>query len=179
MHIIKKNKIVKIVLFEKKHITQKFLNSLNNKLVNKYLDVRKSKQNKKSALKFYEELKKNKDYYLAILNNKNYFIGTLTLRKVSKKKFNDYWANNKLKKWNKNIIYIGFMITIPKYFGTKISKDSFQMGISFAFNQLKAKIILAGTEKRNASSNFNLMRNGFKLYKKTTKDFFFMLKRDL
>tara|TARA_B100001769_G_C21998997_1_gene536864 strand:- start:317 stop:847 length:531 start_codon:yes stop_codon:yes gene_type:complete len=176
MHIIKKNKFVKIVLFEKKYITQKFVNSLNSKSVNKYLDVRKLKQSIKSALIFYENIKKNEDYYLAILNNKNHLIGTITLRKVSKKRFNKFWYDNKLK-WNNHIIYIGFMITIPKYFGTKFSRDSFQMGLNFAFNQLKAKMLLAGTDKRNASSNFNLMRNGFKMYKKTNKEFFFMLKR--
>ncbi len=176
MHIIKKNKFVKIVLFEKKYITQKFVNRLNSKSVNKYLDIRKSKQSIKSSLIFYENLIKNGDYYLAILNDKNHLIGTITLRKINKKRFNEYWSDNKLK-WNNHIIYIGFMISMPKYFGTKISKDSFQMGLNFAFNQLKAKMVLAGTDKRNASSNFNLMRNGFKLYKKTTKDFYFMLKR--
>ena len=141
--------------------------------------MRKVKQNKKTAVEFYESLKKNGDYYLAVLNDKNSLIGTITLRKVSEKKFKRYWAEKqqKLLKWNQEFIYIGFMITIPKYFGTRQSKDSFQMALNFVFKQLKAKVILAGTEIRNAASNFNLMRNGFKMYKKTSKEFFFMLKR--
>lgn len=176
MNIIKKNKNIKIVFFKKKYITKKFVNALNDKLINKYLDVRKFKQNKKTALEFYKSITNSGDYYFAILNDKNFLIGTITLRKVTETKFQKYWSNTDLK-WNKDMIYIGFMITDPKYFGTKYSKDSFQMGLSIAFNQLKAKIILAGTNKKNVASNFNLMRNNFRLYKETTQSFFFMLKK--
>ena len=69
------------------------------------------------------------------------------------------------------------MIAIKKYFGTQQSKDSFIMALNFAFNRLNAKIILAKTEKKNTASNFNLMRNGFKMYKKTDKSFYFMIKK--
>jgi len=176
MNIIKKNKIIKIVSFKKRYITKKFVNSLNNKSINKYLNVRRIKQNKKTALEFLESVRKRRDHYLAILNDKNLLIGTITLSKVTEKKFIKYWTDKKLK-WNKDIIYIGFMISNPKYFGTKQSKDSFKMGLSIAFDHLKAKIVLAGTDIRNISSNFNLITNGFKMYKKTTKEFFFMLRR--
>ena len=176
MNIIKKNKIVKIVLFEKKYITKNFVDCLNSRLINRYMGVRKVKQNKKTAIEFYESFKTSGDHYLAILNDKNLLIGTITMRKVSKQKFNKYWSNKKIK-WNKEIIYIGFMILNPKFFGTQQSKDSFQMALNYGFTKLKAELILAGTEIRNAASNFNLMRNGFKMYKKTSKEFFFMLER--
>ncbi len=157
MKILKKNRIIKLVNFEKKFITKDFINSLNDNSINKYLDVRKIKQNKKTAIKYFEERKKFGDNYIAILNEKNTLIGTVTLRKVKK-----------------NIFSIGFMISKKKYFGTKYSKNSFQMALDFAFQNLKAKRILAKTEKKNISSNFNLMRNNFKLYKKTDKSFFFV-----
>ena len=157
MKILKKNKMIKLVNFETKFITKRFIDSLNNKNINKYLDIRKIKQNKKSAVKYYDERKKFKDYYIAILNEKNKLFGTITLRKLKKNTFS-----------------IGFMISKKKYFGTIYSKKSFQMALDFADKSLKAKKILAKTEKKNISSNFNLMRNNFKLYKKTDKDFFFV-----
>lgn len=159
MKIVKKNKFVKIVVFEERHITKKFINCLNDKSINKYLDVRKEKQNRKTAITYFNDREKNGDYYLGILNNKNSLIGTITLRKI-----------------NKKTVSIGFMIAIKKYFGTQQSKDSFIMALNFAFNKLNAKIILAKTEKKNTASNFNLMRNGFKMYKKTDKSFYFMIK---
>tara|TARA_B100000768_G_C11268595_1_gene372282 strand:+ start:1182 stop:1673 length:492 start_codon:yes stop_codon:yes gene_type:complete len=162
MKIVKRNKFVKIVIFEEKYITKKFINCLNDKSINKYLDVRKEKQSKKTAIKYFNEREKNRDYYLGILNNRNSLIGTITLRKI-----------------NKKTVSIGFMIAIKKYFGTQQSKDSFIMALNFAFNRLNAKIILAKTEKKNTASNFNLMRNGFKMYQKTDKSFYFMKKIDI
>ena len=157
MKILKKSKLIKLVNFETKFITKSFIDSLNNKKINRYLDIRKIKQNKKSAIKYYDERKKFKDYYIAILNEKNTLFGTITFRKIKKNTFS-----------------IGFMIAKKKYFGTIYSKKSFQMALDFANKNLKAKRILAKTEKKNVSSNFNLMRNNFKLYKKTDKAFFFI-----
>ena len=159
LKIIKKNQYVKLVVFQKKFINADFLKCLNDKSVNEYLDVGKEKQDKKKAIKYFEDRKINGDYYLAIMNENNSLIGTITLRIIKK-----------------SLVSIGFMIAKKKYFGTKHSRDSFQMALSFAFKRLKAKKILAKTEKKNASSNFNLMRNGFKLYKKTDKSFFFFKK---
>ena len=83
MKIVKKNKFVKIVVFEERHITKKFINCLNDKSINKYLDVRKEKQNRKTAITYFNDREKNGDYYLGILNNKNSLIGTITLRKIN------------------------------------------------------------------------------------------------
>ena len=176
MNIIKSNKIVKIAIFEKKYITKNFIDSLNDRLINRFMEVRKVKQNKKSAVEFYESFKKSRDHYLAILNDNNLLIGTITMRKVSEQKFNKYWSDKKLK-WNKETMYLGFMILNTKLFGTQQSKDCFQMALKYGFTKLKAKVILAGTDIRNAASNFNLVRNGFKMYKKTSKEFFFKLEK--
>ena len=76
-----KNKYVFLEPFKEKHITNSFVNSLNNKDINKYMYVRKKKQTKKTVLKYYLDRLKNKNYYYAIIENKNSkLIGTITLR---------------------------------------------------------------------------------------------------
>ena len=46
-----KNKYVSLEPFKEKHITNSFVNSLNNKDINKYLDVIKKKTDKKNRSK--------------------------------------------------------------------------------------------------------------------------------
>ena len=144
-----KNKYVSLEPFKEKHVTNSFVNSLNNKGINKYLAVRKKKQTKKTALKYYLDRLKNKEYYYAIIENKNSkLIGTITLRIAQ-----GYGV-------------IGNMICNKKYFGTIESKISFQIFLDFCFNTLNVNKLYAVTEKNNISSNFNLTINNFELIHK-------------
>ncbi len=165
---ILKNKIVSVVPFKKSHITSQFIGFLNSKSVNKYmmhsLDRRvRKKQTKKSTLRYFNERKKNNDYYFAIIKNyKKKLIGTITLRNL-----------------DKNSATIGFMIGMKKYIGSEYSRDSIRMVLDFSFKTLKLQKLYAGTNKNNIASNFCLMSNGFLLKKKTKKNFsFILLKRN-
>lgn len=165
---ILKNKIVSVVPFKKSYITSQFISFLNNKIINKHmmhsLDRRvRKKQTKKSTLRYFNERKKNNDYYFAIIKNyKKKLIGTITLRNL-----------------DKNSATIGFMIGMKKYFGSEYSRDSIRMVLDFSFKTLKLQKLHAGTNKNNISSNFCLMSNGFLLKKKTKKLFsFILLKRN-
>jgi RimJ/RimL family protein N-acetyltransferase len=138
--------------------------------------VRKKKQTKKTALKYYLDRLNNKNYYYAIIENKNRkLIGTITLR-ISDK--------------NGVIILRGFGTQIPKgcgaignmicnkkYFGSLESKFSFQIFLDFSFNTLNVNKIYAGTEKNNISTNFSLIINNFKLIQKNKNNFKFMLSK--
>ena len=158
--LVLKNKYVFLEPFKEKYITNSFVNSLNNKDINKYLDIRKKKQTKKTALKYYLDRLKNKDYYYAIIENKNSkLIGTITLR------ITEGYGD------------IGNMICNKKYFGTLESKIAFQIFLDFSFKTLNLNKIYAGTEKNNISSNFNLTINNFKLIQKTKNIFTFMLRK--
>jgi RimJ/RimL family protein N-acetyltransferase len=172
-----KNKYVLLEPFKKKHITNRFVNSLNNEDINKYLVVRKKKQTKKTALKYYLNRLNNRDYYYAVIENKNRkLIGTITLRISGK---------------NRAIIIRGFdgtqipkgcgvmsyMICNKKYFGSLESKFSFQIFLDFSFNTLNLNKIYGGTEKNNISINFNLITNNFKLIQKNKYNFKFMLSK--
>ena len=70
------------------------------------------------------------------------------------------------------------MIGDTSYFGSKISKQSFNMFLCYIFDHLKYTEIHAGTEKNNISANFNIITNGFKLSKKSKLYFFFKLKKN-
>ena len=132
--LVLKNKYVFLEPFKEKHITNSFVNSLNNNDINKYLDIKKKQQTKKTALKYYLDRLKNKNYYYAIIENKNSkLIGTITLRIAQ-----GYGV-------------IGNMICNKKYFGSLESKISFQIFLDFCFNTLKVSKIYGGTEKKKYS----------------------------
>ena len=141
------NKLLSIKPFESKYINKKFISFLNNPKVNEYLEVRKKKQTLVSAKKYLNSTKKKKILYYAIFDfKKKNIIGTITLRNIGK-----------------NQCYIGCMIGDTRYFGTKISKQSFNIFLCFVFDYLNYHTIKAATIKDNVSSNFNLITNGFKL----------------
>ena len=157
---ILKSKYVTLKPFEEKDITKEFLSFLNNKLINKYLKPRK-KQNKKLALNYLNEIKKNNNYYWSIIDKRRKkLIGTITIRRISK-----------------SAAHIGFMIGNKKYHGSKQSDNSIIMALDFTFKTLNFKKINAGTEKNNISSNFNMMKNGFLLKKKKMNAFRFVLNK--
>ena len=102
---------------------------------------------------------KNKYPYYGIFSSFNKkLIGTITLR--------DY---------KKGAAYIGYMICYEKYFG------SIEVKLHFPFYIISLKIrvskIYAGTIKENISSNFNLIRNNFKIIEKNKNTFKFLLKK--
>ena len=116
---ILKNKYVTLKPFEKKNISKIFINFLNNKSVNKYLETRKKKQTKKSALNYLHQMRIKKYHYWAIIENrKKKLIGTITLRKK-----------------NKNIAYLGYMIGLKKYHGSQHSDNAFRMALDFSFKK--------------------------------------------
>ena len=156
------NQILSIKPFEKIYINKKFISFLNNPKVNKYLDVRHKKQTILSAKKYFFLTQEKKIIYSGIFDSKkSNIVGTVTLRKITNKK-----------------CYIGNMIGDTSYFGSKISKQSFNMFLCYIFDHLKYTEIHAGTEKNNISANFNIITNGFKLSKKSKLYFFFKLKKN-
>jgi hypothetical protein len=71
------------------------------------------------------------------------------------------------------------MIGDYKYIGSKQSTQSFNMFLCFVFDYFKVSNVIAGTNKFNLSSNFNLIKNGFKIFKKTKYFHFKLNKKNL
>ena len=156
-----KNQYVVLKPFEAKYITKEYVRCLNKKCINQYLSIRHKKQTIKSALNYLKNMEKNKYIYYAIFfKKKNKLIGTFTLRKLNKKD-----------------AVLGKMICYKKFFGTKESKTSVILFLSFVFNTTNFTRIYASTEKENIASNFNLIVNNFKLIKKQKNRFVFLLKK--
>lgn len=155
------NNIVEIKIFKKKFINKKFISYLNDKNINKFLSVRRKKQNQQTAIKYFNQFDNKKKFYFAIFDKKKRkLIGTITLRKISKKSF-----------------AVGFMIGNSKYIGTQYSNQAINIYLCFIFDYYEAYTIIAGTNKYNLSSNFCLIKNGFKIFKKTKKYFYFKLNK--
>ena len=51
---------------ELKDIDNEFVNNLNNKKNNKFLDIKKRKQSKKTAIDYFKKINSDGDYYLGI-----------------------------------------------------------------------------------------------------------------
>ena len=76
-----------------------------------------------------------------------------------------------------NKCMLGNMIGDYKYIGSKQSTESFNIFLCFVFDYFKAHTIIAGTNKYNLSSNFSLIKNGFKIFKKNKKHYYFKLNK--
>ena len=58
-----KNKYVTLTQFKEKHITKSFVNSLNDKEINKWMGISNTKQTIQTAKKYYLDRVSNNDYY--------------------------------------------------------------------------------------------------------------------
>lgn len=153
-----KHKNILINDFEEKNINQKFINSLNNKRLNKFLSTGKRKQFKKDAISYFQFMKKNKHIYLAVFDTKKKeFVGTITFRDQDKKRF-----------------YIGYMVCNIKYLGNEFFFNSVKLAINYVSKKYKIKEIIAGTDKKNLPSSFFLIKLGFKVIYKNDKSFKFL-----
>jgi RimJ/RimL family protein N-acetyltransferase len=155
------NKYILLKPFSAENITQKYLNSLNNKKINQFLIVGRKKQTKKSLLNYYFSRIESNDLFYSIYEKKfNKFIGTITLRVISVNKAS-----------------IGNLIFYKTYWGSTESQMAFNIFLDFVFKRIKVNNIYAGTKKFNIGSNFNLIKNNFKIIKKTKNYFYFVLNK--
>jgi hypothetical protein len=153
------NNIITIQNFEKSFINDRYISFLNDKRINKFLSTRLKKQNKNDCFKYLKKFDFKNNFFFAIFdNNSKKLIGTITAR---------------IKARNKCML--GNMIGDYKYIGSKQSTQSFNMFLCFVFDYFKVRVIIAGSNKFNLSSNFNLIRNGFYIFKKNKKFYYFQL----
>ena len=139
-------------------ISSEFIENLNNKKNNKYLDIKKKKQTKKTVFNYFQTINNDGDYYLGVFKKKK-LAGTITLRHKKKKS-----------------AHIGFLI-----FQNKNNEVNFSYQVIKALlRHMNSKKIFtrffAGTDKKNLSSNFLLTALGFKLKKIGINNFSFELK---
>ena len=143
---------------ELKDIDTQFVNNLNNKKNNKFLDIKKRKQSKKTAIDYFKKINSDGDYYLGIFA-KDKLTGTITLRHKEIKS-----------------AHIGFLIFQNKKNEVNFSYKVIKSLIKYMNSKKIFTHYFAGTSKKNLSSNFLLTALGFKLKKIRVKSFEFELK---
>lgn len=153
--ILKKNYIRD---FKKKDINKKFLESLNNQNLNKFLSTRKKKQTLRQAIKYLKYMRQQKYFYLGVFDKfNNELIGTITYRQISKESY-----------------ALGFMIANIKFLGKKNFFYAVKSSMNYFFQKYNINIIQAATNKTNIQSTFFLIKLGFKLIGKSHYSFDFV-----
>tara|TARA_B100000242_G_scaffold293140_1_gene270344 strand:- start:1429 stop:1971 length:543 start_codon:yes stop_codon:yes gene_type:complete len=112
------------------HLTREYLTWMNDKDLMKYSENRHGKHTKRSALKYYDFMKKNGNYFLAILDKKNEkHIGNIS---VYFDKIND-------------VADISILIGDTNYIKCGYGIDAWQAIILYLKDILKVRKISAGT----------------------------------
>ena len=156
-HNILKNDDYFLKPFTEKDIEDKYINWLNDKEVNKYLEIRFKKQTihliKKYINSFYEDVEK---YLWGIYASDNQeLIGTTSLYDISR---------------DHGLAHISIMIGNKNYWGTNAALESKKLVINFAFNNISIRKIIAGSYSHNLGINFTLKKLGFILEAKLKKN---------
>lgn len=152
------NKHIKLKFFDKRLINNSYLKLFKKKSIKRFLKVEKNYNLKKANNYFKEFFRTNKNLFWFIYKA-NTNIGTISLR------------------YNKNRLYLGYMIGYEKYWGKKESVHSQNIIIDYAFENLKVNELFASCNKYNLSSGFSLIKSGFECYKKKNDILMFKLKK--
>jgi len=160
--IIFKSKKILVRKFQLEDINKKFVSSLNNKNLNKFLSTGKKKQTIDDALNYFNKINKKKDIYLAVFDRikKNGVVGTITYR--------NYEGNN---------LFIGFMVCNENYIGGDFFFKAVKGSIKFMYKKFNIKKIFGGTDKKNIPSSFFLLKLGFQIKDKKSKILKFVLEK--
>ena len=142
--------------FTEKDIEEKYINWLNDREVNKYLEIRHTKQTIDSAKKYISSFYGGNEKYLwGIYSNKEELIGTINLYNIIRLH---------------GLADISIMIGDRRHWGTSAALESKKLVIDFAFKKINIRKIIAGSYALNLGINFNLKRLGFTLEAKLIKN---------
>lgn len=127
--------------------SSEYLSWLNDKKINKFLEVRFDPPKKIKDLKTFIEFHKNSKSSLlfGIFHNNN-FIGTIKLSDINE---------------NHKFAYVGIMIGNLNYHGLGYGKEAIVLVSDFAINNLKLETLYAGCYDANQSSFNTFLKSGF------------------
>lgn len=143
------------------NINKNFIQNINKKEINQFTQIQKKKQNYQTCYNYYVSRLQNKELYYSVNTSKNKFIGTVTMREISK-----YSA------------YFGILIFDKKYHGSEETKIATNIFLHYCFKKLYLKSIKVVTFKKSLGANFLYLTNNFKKFKSDKKYFHFKLKKN-
>jgi [ribosomal protein S5]-alanine N-acetyltransferase len=131
-------------------ITMDYINWLNDKEINKYLESRFIYQDLNTVKDFVSNCEKNDLIYLFGVFTKNNMkhIGNIKVGPINKRH---------------NIADIGILIGDKKFWGKGIATQAITVLIDFGFNQLNLEKITAGCYEKNTASKKAFEKAGFKV----------------
>ncbi len=156
-----KNKNVILKPMNLNNINQKFINSINKKEINQFTQIQKKKQNFQTCYDYYVDRLQKKDLYYSVNTSKHEFIGTVTMREITK-----YSA------------YFGILIFDKKYHGSEETKIATNIFLNYCFKKLLLNSIKVVTFKKSLGANFLYLTNNFKKFKSDKKYFHFKLNKN-
>ena len=130
-----------------KHVTEEYIGWLNDPEVNKFLEIRRNKQTRNSAVRYVSEFYQREEKYLwGIFPNAKPMIGTININSVDR--FN-------------RTCELGLMIGNKSYWGTSASKEAILLTLEFAFKNLGLNRVAGGSHSTNLGMNFTFKSLGF------------------
>lgn len=156
---------IKLIELNHKHVSDKYVNWMNNNQITELTEQRFSKHTKKTVANFVEEKGKSKHEYLFgifYINRHKYHIGNIKLGPI-----------NKYHKFAEISYLIGDLAFQNKGFATKAIHEI----LLIAKKKFKLKKIIASLYSNNIASRKVLEKNKFKLEGIIKKKFFSKNKR--
>ena len=150
--IILKKKNLVLKTLNTKDYSKKYLNWLNDKNINSYLETRFTKISKLSITNFIKEKRKSNDSYLfgVFINELNLdnHIGNIKIGPIN---FDNKYA------------YVSYFIGEKKVWGKGFGTLSVNIVTHFGLKKLNLNKCLAGVHSSNISSRKVLKKNGYKI----------------
>lgn len=142
--------ILQLVPLKKRDYSKKYIKWLNDPEVNKYLETRFVKQNKKKIKNFLKEIEKDKNSILfgIYCKKKKNHIGNIKLGPVN---------------WNHKYGDISYFIGNKNYWNKGYASEAVYLVTKYAFKVLNLNKCLAGVYSSNVASSKVLKKVGYKL----------------
>ena len=139
------------------HIDNNYLGWLNDKEINKFLEIRFYEQNLESAKKYINSFKSNEEKKLwGIFYKQNKkLVGTVNLTNINL--FHE-------------TCMVNIMVGDKEHWGKSAASEGIKLALEFASKKLKMRKVLASTYAENMSINFTLKNLGFSIEGKLEKN---------
>ena len=142
---------------QKENINDEYIAWLNDKEVNKFLEIRYEKQNFNTVLNYIQSFQNNKTKYLwgVFCKSNSNMVGTVNIYNINIKH---------------ETADISIMIGNKSHWGKPAAEEALSLVIEYSFNNLGIRKLIASTYAINLGINFTLKKVGFSIEGKLIKN---------
>jgi ribosomal-protein-alanine N-acetyltransferase len=141
--------VVRVISFNENHLNEKYISWLNDKDVVRYSEQRHFQHSLESCRKYYEHQILSDNYFLAIelVGKENRHVGNIGL------------TVNKMN----NILDLSIIVGDKTVWGSGVGTRAWRLALNGIFNNLKFRMVTAGTMELNESMIKLMKRSGMKI----------------